>query len=314
MKGQNNMATVIKDKHEKNISQHFLKFRNYFQKQRKLFIKYIITEYIFSAVLLLSLGYYFHKRNYPLFYLNLFLLFIIITVMVIQLRNVEETRKLKTYEDFLKENNEESKSNKGDEGERAFIEEINDNIESDDYIIMNNILLPGNNKYLPQIDSLILGPGNNIYIVEIKNWSGLTIGDIDEETWYSEQNQEYRQNPYLQNKKHIKQVSHLLSEEIKENINIYNLVINMAPNSLFKICKFDKQKYHVYNFPSKLLEWIKTNEENSSKLSDHVKEKIINILYNNHINSLKHKEFKINQELLEKYGVTNSQDFLGNQV
>ena len=247
------MAEIIKEKHKVNETSQFKRFREYFRKQRDKYKQYIVIEYILSVFLVFYIVNYLHLENPSnniIFYLSIFSLVLIFALMVQQQFNIEETRKLKSYEEYLKLKNEETK-NMGDEGEWAFIDSLKETIEEDDYSVLNNICLPGEKDYLPQIDSIIIGLSGNLYVVEIKNWSGLTIGSISDKNWYSEYSQEYRNNPYQQNEMHKNKLLNILPPIAKDK-KIYNLVINMAHNSLFNICKFEKAKYHIYNYPDKL--------------------------------------------------------------
>jgi hypothetical protein len=107
---------------------------------------------------------------------------------------------------------------KGKAGERFVRKQLSEKLNSEHYKILNNLLLPSQNKLCTtQIDHVIVS-NYGIFCIETKNFKGLISGDSYEKDWF--QNTENSENPFpnpvRQNWGHIKTLKELLSIDYPE--------------------------------------------------------------------------------------------------
>jgi len=99
---------------------------------------------------------------------------------------------------------------KGKCGELFVANRLKSALEPEQYLILNNVLLPDGLGGTTQIDHVVLSPFG-IFVVETKNMKGWIFGDRNSRMWmqqiYNCKNQ--FQNPFFQNYKHIACLSEL---------------------------------------------------------------------------------------------------------
>lgn len=288
------MAVLVKDKYEKNVSPEFKCYKKELNKTKNRFLKLVFfIFFMFMIITVYLLVYEIYIK------LNLVILFILIIFLRSLDKDIKEIDGLRSYQEFIDSNQDNDLKEKGDIGEYKFIEYIMCNLKNDDYKILNNIYLPGSEDWAQQIDSIIISPAGSLYIIEIKNWSGLISGQLEENYWYTHSG--YRGNPYQQNERHLLNLKRAIKTLLEDEIRAYNFLINMETNAYLNICKYDKDAKNIYNNPEDLLTDILKIEKQYQFTDKEKQEKIITAIFKVHYNTLKEYEEKINKELLQKY-------------
>ncbi|MCK8827747.1 NERD domain-containing protein [Natroniella acetigena] len=209
---------------------------------------------------------------------------------------------MRDYEIYTTVQNE-SLNIRGDRGEDEFRDKLVEMLSDDQFKVLNNIYIPSTNeKYLGQIDSLLIGK-RNIYVIEIKKWKGKIEGDLSDLEWIVENNKDpKRKSPYYQNKYHVKEVRKLVSYLLPKESQIMNAIINMERDAVFNIRNSDREL--IFDDVEQLLELIKEIEnKEASIITPEVNDKIINKILQRHFELLEEMEFKINKKLLAKHNL-----------
>lgn len=106
---------------------------------------------------------------------------------------------------------------KGDKGEQEVIKTLN--LFKDDSILINNLILLGDNNISHQFDHIFIRH-NGVFIIETKNYFGAINGKIDDTYWtktYPKRGKVYREkfmNPVKQNSAHIRFLKKILGKDI----------------------------------------------------------------------------------------------------
>ncbi|MGM0471864.1 MAG: nuclease-related domain-containing protein [Bacillota bacterium] len=294
------MAEIIKSRTESNFSPQFMKVNQQIKvkkatKQRK------ISSVLFSISFAFFIGYCYEVSSYYNYFLYPGMLFFIIFLC----NGSHAVTGLQSYQNYTSPKSNSANKCRGDEGEDEFIKKVVNILKDSDFRVINNLYFAGNNDYLRQIDSLIIGR-KNLYVIEVKKWRGLIVGTSTEQNWkiYNGNYKGSRRNPYLQNKQHVIDVKKLVGDLLPAESQIYNVVINMERDAIFNVR--DKYRTKIYDNWYDLLYWIKYSEDKEDK-SVFLKqpEEIIERLMDNHYIELCKSELKINQVELYEFNLYN---------
>lgn len=173
---------------------------------------------------------------------------------------------------------------KGNKGEEIVTNVLNK--QKDDYFLINNLILLGENNISHQFDHILIRH-NGIFVIETKNYYGEISGNIEDTYWKKTYYLKGKvkvdsfMNPLKQNNAHIR----YLKKIIGKNYPLYNFVV---------FVNNDVSKLNIYNV---------TNEHN-------LLGRIINISKDNVISLEKMKE--INNYLLYMEADIQDSDHLNN--
>lgn len=106
-----------------------------------------------------------------------------------------------------------------------------DNLLRDNEYYLDNLLIPIKNELSTQIDGLLI-THKGLFCIEVKNWAGKVIGDIDDNKWYQvyddpRKGDREQSNPFKQNYNHIR----ALRRKLHNNYDIENVVIILSADS-----------------------------------------------------------------------------------
>ena len=292
------MAEIVKGKNNKNVSPLFLSLEQKINKYKRFAV--IISLIVFTNYMILTPILVLGFQQVDIRATVLLIVIILSLLLKITDNHLENFNSLQSYQEYFEKSQNKNWKAKGDRGEYSFTEVALKELKDDNYKIINNIYIPGSHKHPQQVDTIIISPSSNIYVIEIKNWYGLISGQIKDEKWYTKNG--YLQNPYLQNKKHVNNLKQQLSYDSPQ-LNIYNLVINMDPNSYLNICKEYKSNTDIFDNSKELINWIKETEKSASQIITDIQQDIISKILNLHFKTLEAHDLKVNKELIERYNI-----------
>ncbi len=113
---------------------------------------------------------------------------------------------------------------KGDKGEQAVIDTLN--LFKDDYFLINNLILIGDNNVSHQFDHILIRP-NGVFIIETKNYFGKITGKLEDTMWnktYPRKGKivsEKFMNPVKQNNAHVRYIKKIIGKDI----SLVNIVV-----------------------------------------------------------------------------------------
>ena len=288
------MALIKKERNEDNESPKLKKYENTFAREKRFIQNMFIYIFLVAVLILIVM---FAMENFLL--KGLPLLIVLGIVFVYHEKKLEKLDGLTSYQEYSQAKSKSQNIKKGEQGEDTFIALVS-NILDDSYAMMNNVYLPYNQEYLQQVDSILISGRGNIYVVEVKNWSGVISGNINNLTWLTDAGP--RKNPYLQNEYHLMTLQKEMGLSLTKETEMHNLVVNMDYNSFINLCKYDKNEKHIFENVLDLADWIKNHEKNSPMDIDLEKQRdIIEKIYDIHCRELSRFEEKINEELLEEF-------------
>lgn len=207
---------------------------------------------------------------------------------------------LKNYE-FEEKYGFDKLKNKGLVGELFVKRELEIIAKQYDFILFNNLYLLFENRVV-QIDHLLI-LNDCIFVIETKNWSFTTYGNIKNDKWiqYHGNEKKYIFSPIKQNNNHVKTIYSILREK---NINLkditfFNIVVFVNNNLKLKDVK---QQYNLINLKAlNLLElrfYIENQMLNFSKYFEEIESKrnVISriILENNNYENIKIHQKQLN--------------------
>lgn len=279
-----------KFKKNKNKYERFIEKINYemnkkVKKKKKIYYGIII---LFS----LFLGYLYFITQNALFFVILFFVFVYGIPYVKKINN-----NLKFPSHIIKQND------TGIKGEKEFFT-YGKNLLPNNYKILENIYLKNTNNNILQADSIIIGE-NNLYVIEIKNWYGKISGNLNNEKWVVKNNNTEKKydNPYLQNKKHKKEIKKIINNEYYNKI--YNFVVFMNEKSSYNL--YQKNDKYIFKNHHNLFKKIINieNKFNNKKISQKEKNNIINSFIKNHYKININFIFDYNYKKLKKHNIYN---------
>lgn len=135
---------------------------------------------------------------------------------------------------------------KGRLGEAA-VKKIINQLNPDDYIVLNDLMLSNEDEKTTQIDHVVVSRFG-IFVVETKNYKGWITGSVHSQYWtqtiYKRKEKLY--NPVKQNKGHIKALKSLLLNHYPDLL--YISIIVFSPRADLKI-NIDSSVAHVIYTP-----------------------------------------------------------------
>lgn len=291
------VAQIVKLAHANNETPGFLRIRRRFAEIKQNLIALMLFEGVAIILAIVVIAY----KNYLT--LGLTSLMVLFFLLFSQNYDINEIQRFSSYIDYARKKDNTWKERTEDtEGEKIFTQSLQQMLTNDNFIVLNDIYLPGDTEFLQHVDTIIIGPSANIYLVEVKNWHGLVSGNIEDAEWFADTS--YRPSPYYQNNRNIKTLRETLANVIHEDTQIYNLVVNVPRDAYLNICDCEKSRHHVYSKAYDLFYWINTNERAYTNLQPvHLarQQVLVEALWHLHYNSLHEFELKINQRLLKKY-------------
>lgn len=119
------------------------------------------------------------------------------------------------------------------------------NLLRDNEYYLDNLLIPINNELYTQIDGLLI-THKGLFCIEVKNWVGKVIGDIDDNKWYQvyddpRKRDKEQENPIKQNCNHV----NVLRRRLHNNYDIENVVIMISSDSHPK-CTYSLHEFKQY--------------------------------------------------------------------
>lgn len=291
------MAQIVKLTHTHNETPGFMRIRKRFVEIKQNLIALMLFEGIALVLAIVVIAY----KNYLT--LGMTSLFILFFLLFSQNYDINEIGRLTSYTGYACKKDNSLQEREGDtEGEKIFTQSLQQMLTNDNFIILNDIFLPGDTEFLQHVDTIIIGPGANLYLVEVKNWHGLVSGNILDAEWFADTS--YRPSPYYQNNRNIKILREKLAHVIHEDTQIHNLVVNVAKDAYLNICDCEKSQHHIYGKAYDLFYWINTNERpysNPQPLHLVRQHALLEALWQMHYTSLHEFELKVNRRLLKKY-------------
>ncbi|WP_404331667.1 NERD domain-containing protein [Mesobacillus maritimus] len=113
---------------------------------------------------------------------------------------------------------------KGIAGEKQVARILN-TLDTNEYILMNDLYLPKEDGKTTQIDHVLIGP-QGIFVIETKNYKGWITGSEHKETWtqtnYKRKDKFY--NPIWQNSGHIKALRVAIGDNLND-VPIHSIIV-----------------------------------------------------------------------------------------
>ena len=103
-------------------------------------------------------------------------------------------------------------------------------LDNDDFYVINNLTIPkyhnsDDDHLTTQVDGVLISKSTNqVIVLEVKNYNGLIIGDVNDRNWVAKygDNVFEKYNPLFQNYGHIKSIQNLIKEKLDIDIPIAN--------------------------------------------------------------------------------------------
>ncbi|MGM0368902.1 MAG: nuclease-related domain-containing protein [Bacillota bacterium] len=188
------------------------------------------------------------------------------------------------------------------EKQEKFKQQLQQILTADTFKVLNNIYLPCSDKWLYQVDAIIISK-RNIYVLEFTEWSGVMEGMVDLDYWRN-QDQKKIKNPYQTNQSNVDIIKDIVYDKIpNEKINFYNLVVNLERDFNYNIP--DRASYPIFDNLYESLYWIKRQEQDviEEQLSQNEQQLIAKSIKAEHFSALEVAELSLNKQLLENYGI-----------
>ena len=95
-------------------------------------------------------------------------------------------------------------------------------LDNDDFYVINNLTIPkyhnsDDDHLTTQVDGVLISKSTNqVIVLEVKNYNGLIIGDVNDRNWVAKygDNVFEKYNPLFQNYGHIKSIQNLIKEKL----------------------------------------------------------------------------------------------------
>jgi hypothetical protein len=184
--------------------------------------------------------------------------------------------------------------------QEKFKQQLQQILTTDTFKVLNNIYLPCSDKWLYQVDALIISK-RNIYVLKFTEWTGVIEGMVDLDYWKN-QDQKKIKNPYQTNQSNVDIIKDIVYDKIpNEKINFYNLVVNLERDFNYNIP--DRASYSIFDNLYESLYWIKRQEQDviEEQLTQKEQQLIVNSIKNEHFSALEEAELSLNKGLLEHY-------------
>jgi len=139
---------------------------------------------------------------------------------------------LKNFEHEQQYNND-VKNNLGIDGENTVKQILSKLAEENNLVLFNNLYLSSIANKVKQIDHLLIS-NDNLFVIETKNWSIPTYGDVFNKEWfqYHGDKKVFVASPLQQNFSHVETVYAILNKRRVnlDGFNIYNVVVFVKDN------------------------------------------------------------------------------------